>query len=51
LEVIKLTLKVHEECDGRGYMPNPDMDTRDPDSPDHIKCEDCDGEGFIEDDE
>lgn len=34
-------------CDGRGWLPNPDMDTSDPDSPDNVKCENCDGEGII----
>lgn len=39
--------KICDECDGRGWLPNPDMDTSDPNSPDHFDCKKCDGDGFV----
>lgn len=40
--------EICEECGGKGYIPNPDMDFYDPESVDTIDCPPCNGEGWIE---
>jgi DnaJ-class molecular chaperone len=42
--------KVCDTCNGNGWTPNPDVDTRDPESPDHIDCTECGGEGWVDED-
>lgn len=42
-----MPLTICPVCDGKGWLVNPDMDTRDPNSPDNIKCENCNGEGYL----
>lgn len=37
---------VCKTCNGEGWVPNPNMDARDPDSPDGFACKDCGGDGF-----
>lgn len=34
-------------CNGAGFIPNPDLDPRDPNSPDSIPCNVCGGDGWI----
>jgi DnaJ-class molecular chaperone len=37
------------KCDGKGWIPNPNMDVHDSNSPDHVNCDKCGGDGFLYD--
>lgn len=39
--------KICSTCNGKGWVPNPKMDTRDPKSADNIPCSKCGGDGWI----
>ena len=39
--------KICGKCDGEGWIPNPNLVIRDPNSSDHIDCTECDSEGWI----
>ncbi len=38
--------KICSKCDGKGWIPNPNVNPRDPNSPDSKTCDKCQGDGW-----